>query len=204
MCKCAQDYSGRYCDTQISASKVDCPKGCSNHGTCVAGTCECEATYGGDDCAQRVCSVDGPGDCSGHGTCKTGESFFVVGGQRSGYCWSVVMFFDFFSKLTTTSFATLHSARFKHTLLCVFWSLLRCHLFRNDLLPQQLQQCRYLQHQTREMRLQPRFWWSGLHKTRHVSGKLHPPRIVSRNASHGHRGFVEFLLVRCWFYWIGL
>ena len=46
-------------------------KGCSDQGECVAGKCKCHATYGGDDCATRVCSTDGPGDCSGHGLCKT-------------------------------------------------------------------------------------------------------------------------------------
>ena len=71
VCKCAQDFEGIDCSTQISASSVDCPNGCSDQGECVAGKCKCHATYGGESCATRVCSVDGPGDCSGHGACKT-------------------------------------------------------------------------------------------------------------------------------------
>ena len=71
VCQCTKDFTGTLCDKPLSTGNVDCPKDCSGHGTCTSGKCQCDATYGGADCTQRVCSVEGPDDCSGHGRCTT-------------------------------------------------------------------------------------------------------------------------------------
>ncbi len=70
-CECTKDFTGTFCADAVSSGNVDCPKDCAGHGTCTGGKCQCEATYGGADCTQRVCSVEGPEDCSGHGMCTT-------------------------------------------------------------------------------------------------------------------------------------
>ena len=33
-----------------------CPRGCSQHGECILGKCQCHPGYGGDDCSQGGCS----------------------------------------------------------------------------------------------------------------------------------------------------
>jgi len=43
-----------------------CPNNCSSHGSCVNGFCQCNGSYGGDDCSMLSC----PSDCSGHGICN--------------------------------------------------------------------------------------------------------------------------------------
>merc|ERR1719502_1912057 len=45
-----------------------CPNGCSGHGTCRHGQCECVPGYTYFDCSLRTCAAD----CSGKGACFDG------------------------------------------------------------------------------------------------------------------------------------
>ena len=47
---------------------VTCPNGCSGHGTCRSGQCECFPGFTYFDCSLRTCA----GDCSGAGVCFNG------------------------------------------------------------------------------------------------------------------------------------
>ncbi|XP_040567553.1 teneurin-m isoform X3 [Lepeophtheirus salmonis] len=46
----------------------NCPKGCSNHGECVLGQCQCASGYEGPDCSESICPIL----CSGNGDYEDG------------------------------------------------------------------------------------------------------------------------------------
>lgn len=49
-----------------------CPLGCSGHGACVNGVCQCSPVWIGVGCDQPVCLTDDQGrSCSGNGTCTS-------------------------------------------------------------------------------------------------------------------------------------
>lgn len=70
--QCGIDYSyPLWCfkDTAVVASCLgSCPNYCNYHGLCNKGTCNCDSSWGGDDCSNRIClnnCID-----SNHGTCN--------------------------------------------------------------------------------------------------------------------------------------
>ena len=52
----------------VCSCAVTCPNGCSAHGTCRSGQCECFPGFTYFDCSLRTCA----GDCSGAGVCFNG------------------------------------------------------------------------------------------------------------------------------------
>jgi hypothetical protein len=61
-CLCLEGWRGSSCVSYCPGTPP-----CSNHGECSdeAGRCECDYTYGGDDCTTRVCP-----QCLNNGTCR--------------------------------------------------------------------------------------------------------------------------------------
>ena len=56
---------------QAEFSVTDCPRNCTQHGTCIRHMCICEKNWGGDDCSIELC----PDDCGakfGRGRCHQG------------------------------------------------------------------------------------------------------------------------------------
>jgi len=64
---------------------IACPLGCSSHGICVEGLCQCSSGWAGQDCNYFLAASTGPSDavteeegaacldgCSSHGTCEGG------------------------------------------------------------------------------------------------------------------------------------
>ena len=50
-----------------------CLSGCSNHGSCVSGSCQCIGDWEGDICDQPICPKRNDIECSGYGTCIAGD-----------------------------------------------------------------------------------------------------------------------------------
>ena len=48
-------------DGMVGNAKIPCPKGCSDNGKCVNGSCVCDAEWSGEDCATRSLHAIVPG-----------------------------------------------------------------------------------------------------------------------------------------------
>ena len=59
----------------IPTSALDCPAGCSGHGVCLDGVCECYVGFTNYDCSLKTC----PGACSGNGLCYDGQCYCKQG-----------------------------------------------------------------------------------------------------------------------------
>jgi hypothetical protein len=78
-CLCYGGRTGEGC-TQVGGVSVDCVRGCSGHGTCVGGVCECELGWNGAFCEMDGCT------CSGHGTCELGRLCTCREGWGGEWC----------------------------------------------------------------------------------------------------------------------
>jgi len=70
VCECSVGWTGRHCE------KRTCPNGCSFHGICHNGICDCDGDWKGKDCSHRRTCLN---DCNGQGRCHHGRCFCVKG-----------------------------------------------------------------------------------------------------------------------------
>ena len=61
------------------ASGIECLNNCADHGRCVAGKCQCDAQWSGEDCSSSICPVL----CSGHGHYGGGQCHCEAGWKGS-------------------------------------------------------------------------------------------------------------------------
>ena len=66
-CECDALWTGLDCCTPRRSDA--CPHGCSGHGICVEGRCQCEHGWGGESCA-ALDALACPHACSAHGHCR--------------------------------------------------------------------------------------------------------------------------------------